>query len=83
MSIEELNNVEKGQWDPGRSIPRMPRSLLPKRLSLVFIAKRKLEPAHEGFEKIFRDKGIPDNIEVAKITGEEAGDWGSKTPEPG
>ena len=74
ITIEELKALKEG-IATGKVHPKDAKVAFAKEIITRFHSKAEADAAHEGFEKIFRNKEIPENIDVTKLTKEDAGDW--------
>lgn len=63
ISLEQLNSLKEGIRS-GTAHPRDAKVNFAKEMIARFHSKEAAEMAHQNFEKIFRDKAIPDDFEI-------------------
>lgn len=74
ISIEQLNTLKEGIQN-GIAHPRDAKVNFAKEIITRFHSNEAAEVAHENFDKMFRDKEIPDDIEVVTMKKSDAGTW--------
>jgi tyrosyl-tRNA synthetase len=74
ITIEELKTMKRG-IETGEVHPKDAKVAFAKEIITRFHSAKEAAAAHEGFEKIFKNKEVPDNLEVVTVTKEDAGDW--------
>ncbi|MCX8023493.1 MAG: tyrosine--tRNA ligase [Syntrophorhabdaceae bacterium] len=74
IRLEELNQLKEG-IRTGKIHPRDAKVRFAKEIVERFHGKEKAVAAHEAFERLFRDKEIPDDIEVIQIKKVELERW--------
>ncbi len=67
ISIEELKTLKSGII-AGTVHPKEAKVNLAKEIITRFHSASEAQAAHDGFEKMFRDKGTPDDIETVRLT---------------
>ncbi len=74
IPLEALNGLKKG-IAAGTVHPKQAKVDFAKEIITRFHNASAAEAAHENFEKMFRDKEIPDDIETAAMGRNDAGTW--------
>lgn len=74
ISLEQLN-ILKERIRNGSTHPRDAKVNFAKEIITRFHSKEAAEEAHENFDKIFRDKEVPEDIETEKRRKSEIGSW--------
>jgi tyrosyl-tRNA synthetase len=74
ISIEELNNLKEGLRS-GEVHPKKAKENLAIEIVQRYWGKDNALKAHEEFEKMFKDKGIPDEIPVFELQWDEENIW--------
>ena len=74
ITLEELK-VLKGRISDGTLHPKQAKVDFAKEIITRFHSDDAARAAHENFEKMFRDKEVPDDIETMTMDRQEAGDW--------
>ncbi|HOW56129.1 MAG TPA: tyrosine--tRNA ligase [Syntrophorhabdaceae bacterium] len=74
ITLEELK-VLKGRISDGTLHPKQAKVDFAKEIITRFHSNGAARAAHENFEKMFRDKEVPDDIETMTMDRQEAGDW--------
>ncbi|MDR2017753.1 MAG: tyrosine--tRNA ligase [Syntrophobacterales bacterium] len=74
ISLEELKSLKNG-ITTGEVHPKDAKIAFAKEIITRFHGGKEAQAAHERFEKVFKNKEIPESIEVVKIKKEDVGDW--------
>jgi len=74
ISLEQLNILKEGIRN-GSAHPRDAKVNFAKEMITRFHSKVAADAAHENFDKMFRDKEVPEDIETEKIRKSEIGRW--------
>ncbi|MCX5801971.1 MAG: tyrosine--tRNA ligase [Proteobacteria bacterium] len=74
ITIDELRALKEG-IKAGRIHPRDAKVRFAKEIITRFHGGEEAEAAHGAFERLFREKEIPDNIEIVEIKKEELDKW--------
>lgn len=74
ISLEQLNILKEGIRN-GSTHPRDAKVNFAKEIITRFHSKEAAEEAHENFDKMFRDKEVPEDIETEKRRKSEIGSW--------
>ncbi|WP_353683794.1 tyrosine--tRNA ligase [Thermodesulfovibrio sp. 3907-1M] len=74
ISIEDLNELKNGIKE-GRINPRDAKEALAVEIVTRYHSKELAEKARENFVKLFRKKGIPEDIETVEVKDEGEGIW--------
>jgi len=74
ISLEQLN-ILKERIRNGSTHPRDAKVNFAKEIITRFHSKEAAEEAHENFDKMFRDKEVPEDIETEKRRKSEIGSW--------
>jgi tyrosyl-tRNA synthetase len=74
ISIEQLNFLKEGIQN-GTAHPRDAKVNFAKEMITRFHSKDAADTAHENFDKMFRDKEVPHDIEVMTMKKTELGTW--------
>lgn len=74
ISIEQLNSLKEGIKN-GTAHPRDAKANFAKEMITRFRSKEEAEAAHENFNKMFRDKEVPEDIDVVTMKKSEIGTW--------
>jgi tyrosyl-tRNA synthetase len=74
ISLEQLNSLKEGIRN-GSAHPRDAKVNFAKEIITRFHSKEAADTAHENFEKMFRDKEVPEDIEVVTMKKSEIGTW--------
>jgi tyrosyl-tRNA synthetase len=74
ISIEQLNSL-KERIQNGTTHPRDAKVNFAKEMITRFHSKEAAEAAHENFDKMFRDKEVPEDIDVVTMKKSEIGTW--------
>jgi tyrosyl-tRNA synthetase len=74
ISLEELNTLKR-DLETGKVHPKDAKIAFAKEIITRFHNKKEADAAHENFERVFKNKEIPDNIEEVKVSKAEAGVW--------
>jgi tyrosyl-tRNA synthetase len=74
ISLEELNVLKK-DMETGKVHPKDAKVAFAKEIITRFHSEEEAIAAHEGFERLFKNKEVPENIEVVRVSREEAGVW--------
>jgi len=74
ISLEQLNILKEGILN-GLAHPRDAKVNFAKEMIARFHNKEAADAAHENFDKMFRDKEVPEDIETEKIRKSEIGTW--------
>lgn len=74
ISIDELNRLKEGIKN-GTIHPRDAKVKFAEEIITRFHSAEAAKRAHENFERMFRDKEVPDDIEVIKLKKADAERW--------
>ena len=74
ITIEQLNSLKEGIQN-GTAHPRDAKVSFAKEMITRFHSKEAADGAHENFDKMFRDKEVPEDIEVVTMKKSEIGAW--------
>ena len=74
ITIEQLNSLKEG-IQKGTAHPRDAKVSFAKEMITRFHSKEAADGAHENFDKMFRDKEVPEDIEVVTMKKSEIGAW--------
>lgn len=74
ISLEELNALKEG-IRKGTVHPRDAKVNFAKEIITRFHSRQAAETAHQNFERMFRDKEVPDDIEVVTVKRSEVEPW--------
>jgi len=74
VTIEQLNSLKEGIQN-GTAHPRDAKVSFAKEMITRFHSKEAADGAHENFDKMFRDKEVPEDIEVVTMKKSEIGAW--------
>lgn len=74
ISIDELNRLKEGIKN-GTIHPRDAKVKFAEEIITRFHSAEDAKRAHENFERMFRDKEVPDDIEVIKLKKADAERW--------
>jgi tyrosyl-tRNA synthetase len=74
ITIEQLNSLKEGIQN-GTAHPRDAKVSFAKEMITRFHSKEAADGAHENFDKMFRDKEVPEDIEVVTMKKSEIGTW--------
>ncbi len=74
IPLETLDALKKG-IAAGTVHPKQAKVDFAKEIITRFHNASAAEAAHENFEKMFRDKEVPDDIETDRMTRSDAGTW--------
>ena len=74
ITIEQLNFLKEGIQN-GTAHPRDAKVSFAKEMITRFHSKEAADGAHENFDKMFRDKEVPEDIEVVTMKKSEIGAW--------
>ena len=74
ISLEELNTL-KENIGTGKVHPKDAKIAFAKEIITRFHNAGDAEAAHQNFERIFKNKEIPDNIESVTVSRSDAGPW--------
>ena len=74
ISIEQLNSLKEGIIN-GTVHPRDAKVNFAKEMITRFHSKEAAEAAHENFNKMFRDKEVPEDIDMVTMKKSEIGTW--------
>jgi len=74
ISLEQLDSLKEG-IKKGTVHPRDAKVNFAKEMITRFHSKGAAEAAHENFDKMFRDKEVPGDIEVMTMKKSEIGTW--------
>ncbi|HYA11904.1 MAG TPA: tyrosine--tRNA ligase [Thermodesulfovibrionales bacterium] len=74
ISVEELNTLKEGM-KTGKIHPKKVKENLALEIVERYWGKNEAPKAKEEFERIFREKGVPDEIPVVEIKWEGDGMW--------
>jgi len=74
ITIEQLNSL-KEDIQNGTAHPRDAKVSFAKEMITRFHSKEAADGAHENFDKMFRDKEVPEDIEVVTMKKSEIGAW--------
>ena len=74
ITIEQLNSLKEG-IQKGTAHPRDAKVSFAKEMITRFHSKEAADEAHENFDKMFRDKEVPEDIEVVTMKKSEIGAW--------
>lgn len=74
ISLEQLNSLKEGILG-GTVHPRDAKVRFAKEIITRFHTQEAAEVAHENFEKMFRDKEVPEDIEVVTVKRSDMGTW--------
>ncbi|MBP1746393.1 MAG: tyrS [Deltaproteobacteria bacterium] len=74
ISIEQLNSLKEGIKN-GTVHPRDAKVNFAKEMITRFHSKEAAEAAHENFNKMFRDKEVPEDIDMVTMKKSEIGTW--------
>jgi len=74
ITIDELRVLKEG-IKAGRIHPRDAKVRFAKEIITRFHGGEEAEAAHGAFERLFREKEIPDNIEIVEMKKEEVDKW--------
>jgi len=74
ISIEQLDSL-KERIRCGTAHPRDAKVNFAKEMVTRFHSKDAADAAHENFDKMFRDKEVPDDIEEVTMKKSDAGTW--------
>ena len=74
ITIDELRALKEG-IKAGRIHPRDAKVRFAKEIITRFHGGEEAEAAHGAFERLFREKEIPDNIEIVEMKKEEVDKW--------
>jgi tyrosyl-tRNA synthetase len=74
ITIEQLNSLKEGIQN-GTAHPRDAKVSFAKEMITRFHSKEAADGAHENFDKMFRDKEVPEDIAVLTMKKSEIGAW--------
>jgi len=74
ITIEQLNSLKEG-ITKGAVHPREAKVNFAKEMIARFHNSAAADAAHESFDKMFRDKEVPEDIEIVKITRGSVEKW--------
>jgi tyrosyl-tRNA synthetase len=74
VSIEELSSIKKGIEDGSRH-PKKAKEDLALEIVGRYHGKDAAQKAREGFERVFKQKEVPDEVPVFPITWDEDSEW--------
>ena len=74
ITIEQLNSLKEGISN-GTIHPREAKVNFAKEMITRFHNSAAADAANESFDKMFRDKEVPEDIEIVKITRESVEKW--------
>jgi tyrosyl-tRNA synthetase len=74
ISLKHLNSLKEGIKN-GTVHPRDAKVNFAKEMITRFHSKEAAEAAHENFNKMFRDKEVPEDIDVVTMKKSEIGTW--------
>jgi tyrosyl-tRNA synthetase len=74
ITIEQLNSLKEGIQN-GTAHPRDAKVSFAKEMITRFHSPAEADTAHENFDKMFRDKEVPEDIEVVTMKKSEIGAW--------
>ena len=74
ISIEQLNSL-KERIQSGAAHPRDAKVNFAKEMIARFHNREAADAAHQNFDKMFRDKEVPEDIEVVTMKKSEIGTW--------
>jgi len=74
ITIDQLNSLKEGIRD-GTVHPRDAKVNFAKEMITRFHSKEVADGAHENFDKMFRNKEVPEDIEVVTMKKSEIGAW--------
>jgi tyrosyl-tRNA synthetase len=74
ITIEQLNSLKEG-ISSGTVHPREAKVNFAKEMITRFHNSAAADAAHESFDKMFRDKEVPEDIEIVKITRGSVEKW--------
>jgi len=74
ISLKQLDSLKEG-IKKGTTHPRDAKVNFAKEMIIRFHNKEAAEAAHENFDKMFRDKEVPEDIDVVTMKKSEIGTW--------
>jgi len=74
ISLKQLDSLKEG-IKKGTTHPRDSKVNFAKEMIIRFHNKEAAEAAHENFDKMFRDKEVPEDIDVVTMKKSEIGTW--------
>jgi tyrosyl-tRNA synthetase len=74
ITIEQLNSLKEG-ISSGTVHPREAKVNFAKEMITRFHSSAAADAAHESFDKMFRDKEVPEDIEIVKVTRGSVEKW--------
>lgn len=74
ISLEELNALKQG-IRTGEIHPKDAKVRFAKEIITRFHGEKEAASAHENFDRIFKNREIPEDIEIVKIKRADTGNW--------